>query len=392
MKNLKIAFLGGTYANTEIAIQCDKLGAKSYLLDKNKNCFAKLNKNFINIDFNNKSKFINFIKKNKINYLYTTQSDIGILTLGFINSKFNLPGTSYKVASILTDKYKIRGMLKRKKFNQPEFYLINKNLKKKIMENNQNFLIKPLDSSGSRGIFEISVKQNLKKIINKSLKFSRKNKVIIEQKIDGTEFGAQTFSIKGDCKKVILHEDIMSKINSKIPVGHVFPFLLIKNKIEINKIKKIIKMAVNTFGVKNGPCNVDCMYTKDKKLFILEISPRLGATCLPGMLKIYTDVDWDLKTIKLHNYGKIPKFTEKKNTHVASKIFESSKSGVIKSIKTMKIPNNAKVEFLVKKNDKINKFTDGTKYYGYIVAHSNNRKKLLNIISKFEKSIKIKFF
>ena len=33
MKNLKIALLGGTYANIEIAKQCDKLGAKSYLLD-----------------------------------------------------------------------------------------------------------------------------------------------------------------------------------------------------------------------------------------------------------------------------------------------------------------------------------------------------------------------
>ncbi len=188
-----------------------------------------------------------------------------------------------------------------------------------------------------------------------------------------------------------MHEDVISKINSKIPVGHIFPFQLLSSTNEINKIKKIIKKAVNILGVKDGPCNVDCIFTNDKKIIILEVSPRLGATCLPDMLKIYTGIDWDLNTIRLHNFLKIVKINEKKNIHVCSKVFESKKTGYIKKIITGRYPKNSVVEFLIKENKKIFRFTDGTKLFGQIVAYSNNRNKLINDVFKFEKSIKLTF-
>lgn len=391
MKNLKIAFFGGTHVHSKIALNCKKLGAKYYLLDKSKKCFAENDPNFINIDFNDIKKVINFIKKKNINYLYSSQSDVGIMTIGYLNSRFGFKGVSYEIAKILTDKSKIRSILKKKKFFQPRFFLLKKNFSKKINFNNKTFLVKPLDSSGSRGIYEAKDNKNLKIKIKKSLKFSRKKEIILEEKIDGVEFGAQTFSINGICKHVVLHEDLMSSINSKVPVGHLMPLLLFKDRRELQKIKNTIKRAVNIIGLKNGPCNVDCIYTKEKKIMILEISPRLGATCLPDMLKIYTGIDWDLNTIKLHNSFKINKIKEKKKIHVMSKIFESKKTGYVKSIKTGKYPTNSKINFLIKKNNKIHKFTDGTKLFGQIVAYSNNRNSVIKKTLSFDKSLKIIF-
>ena len=391
MKKLKIAFFGGSHVHSKISEKCKKLGAKCYLLDKSNSCFAHLNKDFFNIDFNNKKEIIKFIKKNKINYLYSSQSDVGVLNFGYLNSKFKFPGTSFKLAKILTDKYKIRKILKKNNFYQPKFFLLKKNVHKKIQFKEKKYLIKPLDSSGSRGIYEIKNLKNLSSKVKRSLTFSRKKKVLLEEKIEGIEFGAQTFSINGKCENVILHEDLMSKINSKIPVGHIFPFQLIKSLKQINNIKKTIKRAINILGMKNGPCNVDCILSKDKKLFILEVSPRLGATCLPDMLKIYTGVDWDLNTIRLHNLLKIEKINEKKNIYVCSKVFESKKTGYLKKIVTGKYLQNSKTEFFIKDDMKIFKFTDGTKLFGQIVAYSNNRNKLINDIFKFEKSIRLIF-
>lgn len=391
MKHLKIAFFGGTHVHLKILSNCEKLGAECYLLDRDVSCFASSSDKFVNIDFNNKKKVINFIKDKNINFLYSSQSDIGILTLGYLNSKFRLPGTSYKIAKILTDKFRIRKILKKNNFDQPKFYLLKKNYIKKINFDNKKFLIKPLDSSGSRGIYEVCNNKFLKKIILKSLKFSRKNEVILEEKISGIEFGAQTFSINGFCTKVILHEDIMSKIDPKIPVGHIFPFEIFRKKRDLNKIVKTIKKAINILGVQNGPCNVDCMYTHENKLVILEVSPRLGATCLPDMLKTYTGIDWDLNTIKLQNSLKIQKIRENKKIYVISKVFESKKTGYLKKIKTGKYPKNSKIDFIIGKNKKIYKFTDGTKLFGQIVAYSDNKNLLIKNVLKFEKSIKIIF-
>lgn len=252
MKNLRIAFFGGSHVHLKISFKCKKLGAKCYLLDKNKKCFSGLSKDFINIDFNNKKEVIRFIKNKKINYLYSSQSDVGVLSLGYLNSKFKLPGTSFKIAKILTNKFNIRKILKRNNFYQPKFFLLNKNFKKKINFDKNIYLVKPLDSSGSRGVYEVSNNKNLISKIQRSLKFSQKKKIILEEKIDGIEFGAQTFSINGNCENVILHEDLMSKINSKIPVGHIFPFMLLNSSNEIDKIKNTIKKAINVLGVKMG--------------------------------------------------------------------------------------------------------------------------------------------
>ena len=65
MKNLNIAFFGGSHVHSKISLKCKKLGANCYLLDKSKDCFANSNSDFVNIDFNNK-KMINFIKKKKL--------------------------------------------------------------------------------------------------------------------------------------------------------------------------------------------------------------------------------------------------------------------------------------------------------------------------------------
>ena len=390
MKKLRILFFGGTFVNLDISKKCEKLGAKCWLLDRSIDCMAKNNSNFVNIDFNKKKDVIKFIKKKKINFLYTSQSDSGIKTLGYLNSMLNLNGLDYKTADILTDKIKIRKILSRKGFLQPIYFISKKHFEIKKKIKNKKYMLKPVDSSGSRGVFVVSRNSNIKNIVNKSLSFSTKKKIIVEEKINGKEFGAQTFSINGFCKYVILHDDFMSKINSKIPIGHAMPFSTIKKKEDELKIKLEIKKAINILGVQNGPCNVDCIYTKSKKLFILEVSPRLGATCLPQMLKIYTGVDWDINTINLYNSLKIKKIVEKK-INVVAKVFESSKSGIVKKIITGKYFQNAKIKMLVDKNQKIEKFTNGTKLFGYIVAYSKNRKYLIKRVNSTIKNIKIVF-
>ena len=259
MKNLRILFFGGTFVNYEISKKCIKLGAKCFFSDQNKKCFVYKKKNFINIDFNDRKKILKFIIKKRINFLYISQSDVGIETLGYLNSKLKLPGTSHRLAKILTNKIKIRKILTKNNFYQPRF-IYSTNIKKvSNFIKNKTFIIKPIDSSGSRGIQELRNSKNLNDIIKKSLSYSKSKKIIIEEKIYGTELGAQTFSINGKCKHVILHDDFMSTINNKIPVGHAMPFLSIKIQSKIKKIKNIIAKAVNILGVKNGQCNVDCI-------------------------------------------------------------------------------------------------------------------------------------
>ena len=389
MKKLKILFFGGNFFNLQIAKNCIKLGAQCFLADMSKKCFAAQDKNFINIDFNDRKKIINFIKKKKINFIYISQSDVGIKTLGYINSKLKLPGIDYTVAKILTNKGSIRKILTKNDFFQPKF-IISKDPKEIInFIDNKKCIIKPVDSSGSRGVNEIQKISSVKRLIKNALAFSRLKKTIVEEKINGKEFGAQTFSINGKCKYVYLHNDYMSKNNKKIPIGHSMPFNLIKNNRIVLKIKKDIAHAVELMKIKNGPSNVDCIIDKNNRLVILEISPRIGATCLPQILKTYSGVDWDINSIKLANGYKIGKLRERK-INVIAKVFESSKCGILDEIRINKNPVNTKTVLILKKNEQISKFTDGSKLFGYTISHGKSYKKVMKHVNLIISSIKIK--
>jgi len=309
--------------------------------------------------------------------------------LGYINSKLKLPGIDYTVAKNLTNKGTIRKILTKNNFFQPKF-IISKNPKKIInFILNKKCIIKPVDSSGSRGVNEIKNASSVRKLIKDALSFSSLKKTIVEEKIKGKEFGAQTFSLNGKCKYVYLHNDYMSKKNNKIPIGHSMPFYLVKNKKIVLKIKNDIAQAVEIMKIKNGPCNVDCIITKNKKLVILEISPRIGATCLPQILKIYSGIDWDINSIKLLNGHKIEKLKERK-INVIAKVFESSRSGILEQIKIKKNPVNTKTVIILKKNEQISRFSDGSKLFGYTISHGKSYKKVMKNTNSIINSIKIK--
>ena len=87
---------------------------------------------------------------------------------------------------------------------------------------------------------------------------------------------------------------------------------------------------------------------------------------------------------------KINSIKERK-INVISHVFESHKSGIVKDIKIKKKLPSSKVKLLLKNGNKIEKFTDGTKLFGYIVAYSKKRQYLIENVLKFLKSIKIKF-
>ena len=308
--------------------------------------------------------------------------------MGYINSKLKLKGTSYSLAKTLTDKVIIREKLTKYGFNQPKFIsTLNVNRIKNFLKSG-NYFIKPSDSSGSRGVSKLKNKSNIKNYVKRALSFSRSKKIIIEEKISGLEFGAQTFSIDGKCKYVYLHDDYMSSNNPNIPIGHSMPCFSIGNKLKENKIKDEIKMAVEKLHVQNGPCNIDCILTKENKMYILEVSPRMGATCLPDIVKLYSGADWDINAIKVWNKLKIKKFKEK-NIVVLAKVFENYLEGVIKKITIGKKPTANKIVLFVRKGEKIEKFTDGSKLFGYTLTHGRNLKKMLTRTDKLLSSINI---
>ena len=92
------------------------------------------------------------------------QSDFGVPTVGYINSKINLNGINFDTAKICTDKELLREKLKNSIIKQPNFEIVDdlNQVISAVEEIGCPCIVKPVDSSGSKGVNVLIILKMLK--------------------------------------------------------------------------------------------------------------------------------------------------------------------------------------------------------------------------------------
>ena len=117
--------------------------------------------------------------------------------------------------------------------------------------------------------------------------------MIAEQYIEGIEYGAQTITTNGRINYCFLHTDWTWR---SIPVGHCMP--LGKDKNFEKKLHQATQQALKALNF-TGPANVDLIVDKNENVYLLEIGARIGATCLPDLIHLSTNIDLYEQQVKL---------------------------------------------------------------------------------------------
>ena len=60
------------------------------------------------IDIRDKEKVLNAARKHKIDGICTTGSDVGVTTMGYVNSSLSLAGVSHQAAKLANNKYEMK--------------------------------------------------------------------------------------------------------------------------------------------------------------------------------------------------------------------------------------------------------------------------------------------
>ena len=341
MENKYAVILGGTKLQEPLIDSISNYGVLPLVLDKNPSCYlARKQIKFIECDISSPEYCFQKIKDYKIIGCFTAQSDIGVPSQGYINSELNLFGVDYKTAKVASNKYLFRRLMEENSVPQPKFFKCSdyKDVLNVVSKLNFPFVIKSVDSSGSRGITIIQNLSEIKAAIDEAYRHSRESYFLCEQFISGIEYGAQTISINGSLCNCFLHTDWTE---NNIPVGHCMP--LDASKEIKRKMNDVISKSIKALNL-SGPSNVDLILDKEDNVFVLEIGARIGATCLPELVNLSTNVNLFDKQVAMA-FGK---YSFKENREVKLK-----KVGVriITSDKTFafrKDQNQLINEFLIK--------------------------------------------
>lgn len=367
--------LGGSIGQIPAIRLAKKLGFQTLVTDMNANSIGASEADiFKAVNTVDKKASLVVAKQYDVCGAMTISSDIAVPTVCYINEHLNLPNQGIGIGENVTDKALMRAKFEAFNVKSPAYFVYKKqndlngfSLKLAPFLKKEAFIVKPTDSSGSRGVTKITQLSELKDAIQKAMKFTRNDKVIVEQFIEGIEIGAQSFSVNSEMIKCFVHNDSTS--SNMIPVGHSFPYK--GEKIVTERIKKECAKALKALGIENGPSNIDLILTARNEPYIIEIGARIGATKLPDIVKYHTG--WDLISATIYqSSGQSVSFEEKESRAVAVEMIYFEESAKVQWIDEYNdlIEKYTPLEYdlTLQLNEKIQSLQSGVDVYGYVIC------------------------
>ena len=389
----KVMILGAGIYQVPLIVKAKEMGLHTIVVSPLGNYPGiELADTFLDIDTTNKDKILEKAIELDIQGILTTGTDVAMPSIGYVNDTLNLAGVSHFSAEICSDKIKMKQAFQEGKVRTASFKSVASlsALNAAAEEIGFPVIIKAIDSSGSRGITKVDSERGLLEAFNSALAVSRTNNVIIEKFLVGYEIGAQCVVIGDKVQTTIFHNDLVTPPPICVPYGHSLPLELesdLKQRAEAEVIS-----AIKSLGVENSVVNVDLMICGGVP-YIIEIGARMGATCLPENMSIYTGVDFYelLLSLSLGIEPEIPTvYAEVANTALLIRV---ETSGVIKSIKIPKSvaehQNLVDLSLDYSVGDFVNKFKVGPDRIGQLIVKANTRKESDELAFSLLKEIEI---
>ena len=323
------------------------------------------------------AKILSIARREQIDGIITTGTDVAVITIGRVCDTLGLNGLSFKSAEIATDKLLMKSCYEKYGVRTARFRKVSfddERYTEKLTDLQFPVMFKSVDSSGSRGIIKVNSSVEFESARNSVLDNTRSNYFIVEEYIEGEEFGAQAFVKNGEVQFILPHGDYVFKGDTGVPIGHFAPYKL--DPAVEEDAKDQLKLAINAMGLNNCAINADFIM-KDNKTYVLEIGGRSGATCLAELVSIFYGYDYYEK-ILLTALGEEVDFSagdgspaESCNgTPNASMLLMSDTNGHIVS-QTNNNPANpdiVDIQFDYKPGDEVHKFKVGPHRIGHVIT------------------------
>lgn len=303
----------------------------------------------------------------------TLATDLPIRSVASVANLIGLPGISPEVALNATDKVAMIECFERNNVPCPWFYVVTsqkefKNLLKTI---SPPFILKPNDSSGSRGVMQIDNLNNAIDGFEYSKSVSNSGIVLVEELMHGPEVSVEVITYKGQSTVLAVTDKLTTGSPHFVEMGHSQPSMLSDETIE--KIKEISVKAIQSLEIDNSPSHVEIIVTETGPKMV-ELGARLGGDCITThLVPLSTGIDMVKASINLA-LGQIPDIIEKIDKGAAIR-YISSREGVLIDIlgleKVVNIDGVKHVEIVKQRGELIHPLRGSGNRIGYVICQSD---------------------
>lgn len=395
----KILLLGGS-AQQIVAIEtAKKLGYYTVLCDfLTDNPGQHVADKFYLASTTDKELILEIAKKEEIDGILAYASDPAAPTAAYVAEKMGLPGSPYDSVEILCNKDRFRKFLKENNFCTPEAKGYT-NIEDALVDLENGFfklpvIVKPVDSSGSKGVCQINTISEAKENLEYAMSFSRGKRIIVEEYVVkyGYQVAGDGLSVDGKLVFRYFANDHFNPkcVNPFVPISASFPYNM---PAEVqDKIHDEIQRLITLLGMQTTTYNFDLRIDENYNVYLMEIAPRDGGNYIPQIIRYATGVDlveYSVRaamgeTIDCNNFGKPSGYWAYYAVH-------SIQSGILKEVKFEKWAEEHIVENHILKNpgDEIHSFTGANTTLGILLMKFDSLEQMLDMMDNSEKWIDV---
>lgn len=379
----KIMILGASELQLPAILKAKELGLEVISIDYNPDAigFSYSDKYYV-VSTLDKEEVLEIAKRERIDGIITLASDLPMKTVAFVADKLNLVSISMSAAENTTNKFNMRNCFLKHNIQSMKYFKVSNLKELQNLELNKfeidRWILKPVSNSGSRGISLITKESNpeiIKQSFEYTQSFSKNKEVIVEEYIKGREVSVESISVDGQTNIIQITDKITSGEPNFVELGHSQPSDL--DKKTVNHIHKIVKNAINSLGVLNGPTHTE-VKIDGNEIKIIEIGARLGGDFITtDLVPLSTNIDM-VKNLILQSLKEKIDLENKIEKGSAIKFFVLPKGKKIKSIRDysdlMNRDGVERLEFQLVEGDEVPKIENSTQRYGYLLCSGNSSK------------------
>ena len=299
----KILMLGGSlyqvYAIKEAVKQGYYVITCDYLPDNPGHQYAH---EYHNISTTDREAVLELARTQGVEGVVAYASDPAAPTAAYVCEQLGLPTSPYHSVEILSQKDLFRQFQQDNGFKVPKAkgYTSYEEAYAEIDQFHLPVMVKPVDSSGSKGINKMTDPSQLKALVEDALSYSRAKRFLIEEFIvkKGYQISGDAFSVNGKLVFYCFGNEYYSSLVDKdfAPLGECWPTLMDNNIID--RLANEIQRLITALGMQTTAYNVEAIVDEDDNIYILELGARSGGSLIPQITQYATGVDMVKYVIK----------------------------------------------------------------------------------------------
>lgn len=334
----KILLLGGS-AQQVVAIETAKrLGFDTVLCDYLPDNPGQYHADkFYQVSTTDKAAILEVAQREGISGIVAYSSDPAAPTAAFVAEEMGLPGNPAWAVETLCNKDLFRRFLEEKGFNAPQSrgYETVEAALKDTARFRMPVIVKPVDSSGSKGVTVLRSHEGLEEAVRFAFFFSRSHRIIMEEFVEKAHpylVGGDIFVVDG---KVALwglmncHRD--ASVNPLVPVGKSYPLAL--SKEQEDAVRQTLQELVDKLSIRLGAMNVELVVDAGGRVWPIDVGPRNGGNMIPELLGYIFDVDVVELTVRAAMGMEVALTAGEGKPFYATHNLHSSRSGTFRGIR-----------------------------------------------------------